>query len=370
MKNIKKVFLTILILSLALFIPNISQADTKEVYNEETLRAAVESANKTGDVIKLTANIALTRPLEITGKNLTIDGGNFTISRNAENWQRNGDNGSLITAGSEGTTLTLKNLNLRNADKYGAQSYNGAYLILDGVTISDSGFGGVIVNAGQLEIRNLYLGKNGSGENNGIELAKGNSVSTGDNKPTIIMNGTLSSNQTENVVYIAINDKLSGFDLVNKEGSSDKISMNGNRIVVTDPNNNVLFQSNEASEDLDISGEEYTPNVSITINLMDKAVGVAVMQGSTLTKEDLISRIDLSTLDLEGYTIDGFYTDEAFTTEYNFETAFNTDTTLYAKLSSEKDNTPKTGTDFTLELSMLIWVASTFGLITLTKKYF
>lgn len=144
---------------------------------------------------------------------------------------------------------------MTNSVKYGVQSYNGGHVILHGVTISNCGYGGVLVNAGTIEIKNLTLNRNGSKSNNGIELAKGYSVDTGENEPTIIMNGKLNSTETENVIYIAINDTLSTFAVENTETSENKLFINGSRVVVTDKTGNVLYVSNESK--VEMSGEQY-----------------------------------------------------------------------------------------------------------------
>ena len=257
MRNSKKIilFFTALLIALTLNVGFV-RADSQDVGTEETLKQAIQDAGD-GDVISLTTNIALTSPIEITEKNITINGNGHTISKVDENWSPNGSNGSLITAGLEGTNVSLVNLKLTGAQKYGAQSYNGAHLTLDGVTISNCGFGAVLVNAGTVEVKNLTLNRNGSPNNNGIEFAKGNSITTGDNIPTLVMNGTLSSTETENVIYLAINDQLAGFDLQNTENSTNKVFVNGNTVVVTDAENNIIFTSQEFSDELNFDAPTF-----------------------------------------------------------------------------------------------------------------
>ena len=255
MKKLNKLFLSLLVLFASLiFIPYLSNAETHEVTNQESLVSAIEDAVD-GDVIKLTNNIELTSPVSISEKKITIDGDGKSISKAAENWTPEGPNGTLLTAGGEGTKLTLKNITLKDAQKYGVQSYNGAHVVLDDVTISNNGFGGVLVNAGTVEIIKLHLGQNGQYDNNGIEIGKGDA--TGDKVPELIMNGTLSSDEETNVIYIATNnDKLTNFEVKNTENTTDKILVQGNKVVITDKDNKILYESNENS-DLDFSGDEY-----------------------------------------------------------------------------------------------------------------
>ena len=249
MKTVKKI-ISFLMISLMIFIlsPNFSNAKTTQVGTEDDLVNTIKDA-QSGDVISLSASIELTKPIEIVDKNITINGNGFTISRNTNNWTPNDNNGTLITAGA-GTTLNLLNLNLTNSQKYGVQAYNGGYVILDNVTISNCAYGGVLVNAGTVEVKNLNLKKNGGeGYNNGIEIAKGQNIGD-DKQPVLKMNGTLSSTETDQVIYVDINDPVAGFEIVNAEDSPNKVLLNGNKLVVTDENNEILYTSNEI-EDID-----------------------------------------------------------------------------------------------------------------------
>lgn len=261
MKNTKKIILLLLVLLISLiFSTNFSYAENSQAYDEATLNSAIENIQEEG-TIELTANIVLTKPIEITGKKITINGKGNTISSVSSNWNPSGDNSTLLTAGSVGTTLNLVNLTLKDSPKYGVQAYNGGYVVLNDVTISNCSYGGVLVNAGTVEIKNLVLEKNGKDSNNGIEIAKGSSITTGDNKPTVIMNGTLSSTQKDNVIYIAINDKLAGFEVTNTETTINKIFADVNKVVITDQNNNILYVSNEV-EDLEIIGDSYSEAIT------------------------------------------------------------------------------------------------------------
>lgn len=255
MKTYKKIILILITLLFCLGLgTTFSNAATKTVGNEQELINAINDSSN-GDIIELSTNIALTKPIEITGKSLTIMGNGHTITRVDTNWTPNGSNGTLITAGGDGTVLTLVNMTLTGSQKYGVQSYNGAHVILDSVNISGNGFGGVLVNAGTLEIKSLNLGKNGTPSNNGIEIAKGRGV-VGDNKPILIMNGSLSSSETENVIYLAENDELITFEVRNTDTTTNKVFIQGNKVVVADVNNNIIFESNE-NTNITITGNEY-----------------------------------------------------------------------------------------------------------------
>lgn len=268
MKTLGKIILiSIAILTCIGIGTTLSKAATETVSNEQDLRTAISNASN-GDTIELANDITLIAPIEITGKTLTIIGNGHTVTRVAENWTPNGSNGSLITAGGDGTKLTLANINLTNAQKYGVQSYNGAYVVLDSVQISNCGFGGVIVNAGTLEVKNLSLEKNGNPSNNGIEIAKGSGV-IGDNKPVLIMNGKLTSTQNENVIYLAENDNLITFEVKNTDTTTNKVFVQGKKVVVTDANNVIIYESNE-NANITVTGSEYVENKEPEINDIDK----------------------------------------------------------------------------------------------------
>ncbi len=371
MKKIS-LLLTILLLCV-MFIPCFSSAKTITAESEDALKKAIEDA-KEGDIIELTTNIELTKPIELNDKTIVIDGNGFSVSRNASNWTPNGSNSSLLTAG-KSAKLTLINVTLKDSEKYGVQAYNGGYVVLDGVTISNCGYGGVLVNAGTVEVKSLSLGHNGKADsNNGIEIAKGKELSDSDGskQPKLIMNGVLNSTETKNVVYLASNDNLTEFEVENTANSQDKVFINGNKVVVADKNNNIKFESNE-NKKIQMEGDTFVPNVTITVNLKDKKATIQVVKGTTLTAKDLSSKIDLKALGLSKYTLDGFFTDAKYTKAFDFKKSIDADTTIYAKLkltnsSKEKDNTPKTGVENNIVFVLFALTASTIGLITLNRK--
>lgn len=340
MKNMKKIvlFLVILLMSIA-FIPTFASADSHPVSTEDELKKAIEDANS-GDTIELTADIKLKTPIEITKNDITIDGKNFTISRE-ETWQLGGPgNQSLMTVGS-GRTVTFKDISFKDSAKYGLQAYNTGHIIVDNVTVANNHFGGIIVNGGTLEIKKLHLEKNGATDNNGIEISKGDSLET-DVTPTIIMNGTLTSTQDKNVIYIAENDKnLTTFDVKNDPNSEYKILVDDNKVVITDANNKVLFESNE-NEKVTSKGEEYVKDIIVTVKLNDKAITKELKEGETLSREDLEKEIDTAGLDLAKYNILGYYEDADFEKEFDFTKALTEDTFIYAKLEEKKvEENPK-----------------------------
>jgi len=340
MKISKKIILFFVVLVSALLLNiSVSNAATISVNNEETLINAVNNLDDSENIIELTENIVLTRPFEITGKTLTINGNGHTVSRLDTNWTPNGSNGTLITAGLTGTKLTINNIILKDAQKYGVQTYNGAYVILNGVTLSNNGFGGVLVNGGTLEIRGLTLGKNGTPNNNGIEIAKGSSVSDS-NMSKLIMNGTISSSETENVIYLAENDQLDRFEIQNSDSTTNKVLIQGNKVVITDANNAIVYESNE------------NPNITMT--------GTSYVPNTPPTEEDPNPPTPPSDTPTEtpGETPDVPPVEE----EPNENVPNETETTEKETLKDSKDPTPKTGVKDFLGTAMFILCISIIGI--------
>ena len=82
MKKISKLILFAMLLLALILIPNLCNAATETVSNSADFIEKVSQA-ETGDTIELNGNIALTGPIEISDKNLTINGNGHTISRDA-----------------------------------------------------------------------------------------------------------------------------------------------------------------------------------------------------------------------------------------------------------------------------------------------
>lgn len=406
MKKIIKISMLLMLLLIALMLnPNFSNAAT-DINSEEALRDAITNATE-DEVIELSADISLKKPIEINNnKDITINGNGHTITKDAEGWSREGENGTLITAGGKGSVITLKNLKLTDADKYGVQAYNGGQVVLDNVTISNCAYGAVLVNAGTVEVKDLTLNRNGGEKNNGIEIAKGKSVNTGDNMPTLLMNGTLNSTETENVVYIAINDNLSTFEVQNSDSTTNKIFAYNNKVVITDENNVVLYESNTTDKAVS-SGDQYTDNVLLTVNIEGNIIEIMVEKGTVLSMADLEEKFNLADLELSEYKIDGYYTDSDFTDVFDFEDGITADTEIYVKLSliqqepettpapeitptpeptpettpapepapettpapttPVKDETPKTGFESHVEIAFSLIAVSLIGLVVLNK---
>ena len=371
MKNTIKIMLFITFILLALLcIPSISNAaSTENATDESTLRSAIENVDD-GGTVEIQNNITVTGPIVIQ-KELTIDGNGYTISGSTE-WTSTTGNQTMFTAQLAAGKLTLKDIDLNNGPKYGVQAYDGATVILDNVSITGFRYGGVLVNGGNVEVRDLHLGYNGTDKNNGIEIDKGAAAT---NNPTLTMNGTLTSDETENVVRPAENGNLTDFTITNTENTTNKVVIAGDKVVLTDKDNNVISES--------FIPENVTPNTDatklvITLIKGDETNKIVVDEGATITEEMLKSHITVE----EGYKIEGYYTDEAYTNKFDFTNPINSDITIYVRIAEisqeepeekpdestpEKDDVPKTGVENYLGIAILAMVVSA-GSIFLIKK--
>ena len=369
MKNIIKSFLFFtILLAVALIVPTLSNADTP-ITDETTLNDAISSADY-GATITLQSNITVTKPIVIA-KELTIDGNGFTITGSSD-WTSTSGNQTMFTAQFSGAKLTLKNINLQNGPKYGVQSYDGATVILNNVSITGFRYGAVLANGGNVEVQKLHLGYNGTGSNNGIEIDKGSAAT---NNPTLTMNGTLTTDTNENVVRVADNGYLTEFTVTNTPNTTNKVVIASDKVVLTDASDNVISETTLPEK---ITANADTQNFVISLIVNDKTYKIVVDSGKTITADMLKSHFNIEA----DYKVDGFYTDPQFTTEFNFNNPISADTTIYAKISkvennvpenvvnepNEKDETPKTGISNYLGIAVVLLIISSTILIYLKKR--
>ena len=370
-KTIKLIIFLIALLLITLIFPNMSNAQTRTVTDEETLINAINEADY-GDTISIENNITVTKPIVIA-KELIINGNGYTITGSSD-WTSTSGNQTMFTAQQSNAKLTLRNINLENGPKYGVQSYDGATVILDNVSITGFKYGGVLANGGTVEVVNLHLGFNGTDNNNGIEIDKGTAAT---NYPTLIMNGTLTSDSNKNVVRVAENGTLTEFTITNTTNTVNKVAISGNTLVLTDENNNVISETTVPDS---ATANTDTQNIIITlITTNGKVSKIVAESGKTITADFLKSHIELQ----ENYVIDGYYTDEQYTTEFDFNKTLDADTTIYAKISMVettvpeenqqaetpvKDETPKTGIENYLGLAILTILLSAIIIVSMRKK--
>lgn len=372
-KTTKFLIFVLLIFSSLLIFTNYSKAaETETATDESSLRSAIENVND-GGTVEIQNNITVTGPIVIQ-KKLTIDGNGYTVSGSTE-WTSTSGNQTMFTAQMAAGQLTLKDINLNNGPKYGVQSYDGATVILNNVSITGFKYGGVLANGGNVEVIDLHLSYNGTNANNGIEIDKGASAT---NNPTLTMNGTLTSDSNENVVRVADNGYLTEFTVTNTENTENKVVIAGEKIVLTDENNNVI---SETSVPDTVTSNTDTEAVVITLIHGEKSEKIVTEKGNTITEEFLKAYITVE----EGYEIDGFFTDDKFTNKFDFSKTIDTDISVYVKTSKieseeekdevkdeipeeEKDDIPKTGEENYLGIAVLSILFSSIMAIGLTKK--
>lgn len=368
-KTIKFILFFIVTAIFAIMLPNYSSAATT-AHDEESLNSVISSADS-GATITLQNDITITKPIVIA-KELTIDGNGHNVV-GSNDWTSTSGNQTMFTAQFSAAKLTLKNIQLKNGPKYGVQSYDGATVILDNVSISGFKYGGVLANGGNVEVKRLHLGKNGTNENNGIEIDKGASAT---NNPTLVMNGVLTTESNENVVRPAENGHLTDFTITNTPDTTNKVVLSGNKVVLTDSNNNVISETTVP--------DKATPNVDVTqlivtIFANDVTYKITVNSGEKITADLLKSHIKLE----DNQVVDGFYTDANFANAFDFNNSITTDTTVYAKISKVettvpetppevnngvKDETPKTGAQNYLGIAVLTILFSIIVIATINKK--
>ena len=368
-KTIKFILFFIVTAIFAIMLPNYSSAATT-AHDEESLNSVISSADS-GATITLQNDITVTKPIVIANE-LTIDGNGHNVV-GSNDWTSTSGNQTMFTAQFSSAKLTLKNIQLKNGPKYGVQSYDGATVVLDNVSISGFKYGGVLANGGNVEVKRLHLGKNGTGANNGIEIDKGASAT---NNPTLVMNGVLTTESNENVVRPAENGHLTDFTITNTPDTTNKVVLSGNKVVLTDKNNNVISETTVP--------DKATPNVDvkqliITIFANDVTYKITVNSGEKITADLLKTHIKLG----ENQVVDGFYTDANFANAFDFNSPITTDTTVYAKISKVettipettpevnngvKDETPKTGVQNYLGIAVLTILFSVIAIATINKK--
>ena len=343
-KTIKFIIFFIAILAISFFIPNFTKAATP-VTDESSLLSAISSVGD-GETITLQNNITVKAPIVIQ-KQVTIDGNGYTITGSSD-WTSTSGNQTMFTAQFSAGKLTLKNVNLQNGPKYGVQSYDGATVILNNVSITGFKYGGVLANGGNVEIIDLHLGYNGTTANNGIEIAKGAAAT---NNPTLTMNGVLTSDTTENVVRVAENDSLTEFTITNTPNTTNKVVLTDNSIVLTDENNNVVAESSVPDK---VTGNADEQKVIVTVIANEQEIRFTANEGTMITADLVSSHIVLE----DNEKIDGYYTSADYTTEFNFNEVLNAIETPVQEPQPEpepevKDETPKTGVENYLGLAVL-----------------
>lgn len=376
MRRKTKVLLALLaLLAVICCVPVVSNAAEVTVDSESALRDAIAAANP-GDVIVLSDDIETTSTI-VVDKEIIIDGKGYDI---IGTWDGGSGDQSLITVTGE---LTLTNITLKDAPKYGVQAYEGGKVIFNGTRIENCGFGGVLINGGIAEVKSLDVGKNGATGNNQIEIDQGTNVTK---VPTLIMNGQIYKDPevSDEIINLASNGKLTEYSIENDENSIYKAYATETGVVIAGYNNRVLFTSNESAATVNTTENE---KVIVRLYALDSSIDIAVDKGSKITSDLVEESLTTAGLLSDEYTLEGVYSNETLTNLYDYEQAMDQDTSLYVKLAEadnsteageteepdttvedEKDDTPKTGAKNFVGIAVVVIALGTVAIVALKRK--
>ena len=241
MKKSMKMFFGVFLFGM-LLIPFTSVSAATEVNSYEDLTAALATDET---VIEIGSDFDITAPIEIK-KDLTINGHGNTLTAT---YPKSGGNDTILSSSTSGV-LVLNDLVLSDSPKYGVQAHNGGTVVLNGVTIRNSGFGAALANGGTLVIQDLLLDNNAYG----IELGIGDEV-TG--IPTIIMDGTLSIVNQDGKTPIHVDTtQITADKTITVENTIDTvqtIDLEGNILVIKDANGDIVYTSDELLEGTEVT---------------------------------------------------------------------------------------------------------------------
>lgn len=373
-KKTKVVLVLIALVSILCCVPVISNA-AEPVTDEATLRDAIANANP-GDTITLANDITIKSTLTVTNE-VTIDGAGFTVKAD-ESWTGGSGDQSMFTSSVSGN-LTLKNITLEGGPKYGVQAFGGAKAVLDGVKIYDCAFGGILLNGGTIEIKDVYFGPNGATGNNLIEIDQGSTTEV----PKLIMNGDFKTSQSGDIINLATNGNLKEYSVENTDSSIYKVYATGNKVVVTGVDDRVLYTSNE-NDSAAFAGDAANEKVVLTLDTTLGLVERAVNKGATLSAADVEDMLVDEGLVTDEFVVSGFYSNETFTKEFDFAQPMDANTTIYVYIEEvktedpdntvdeenkdEKDETPKTGVENFLGIAIATIVIGTMAVVVLKRK--
>jgi len=136
---------------------NIQNASTSEFFN--SVNDALADCDTTdGDTIVLLGNISTTEQITIS-RPMTLDGNDFTISPTFT--KTSNSNNTVITIVSDDVTIMDVMINGTNGTNlHGIQVYLATEVLLDGVTVTNSDYSGIVVNGSTVTARDITTGGN------------------------------------------------------------------------------------------------------------------------------------------------------------------------------------------------------------------
>ena len=170
-----------------------------------TIQAAID-ASANGDEIEIQSDITVSQQVNVN-KDVTIDGNGFTISPTFT--KTNNSNNSTFGIHSSG--VTIKNLTVDGTlgtNLHGINIYMVSNILLDGVSILNNDYAGIVVNGSIVTVNNILTAGNGW---YGINIDQGSGVTT---EAKLTVNGTSSHNET---YHILMDDKSKDVSVVDTE---------------------------------------------------------------------------------------------------------------------------------------------------------
>ena len=94
------------------------------------------------------------------------------------------------------------------------------------------------------------------------------------------MNGTLTSDSTENVVRVAENDSLTEFTITNTPNTTNKIALTEGSIVLTDQYNNIIAETAVPDK---VTGNADEKKVIVTVIANEQEIRFTANEGTMIT---------------------------------------------------------------------------------------
>ena len=272
----------------------------------DTLQGAIDNA-KSGDTITLlddvkasNAGVGVNNSVFTLPAGVTLDGNNWKIEADSENWMSAADNKpashilSVIGASADGTPTVIKNLTIigvndnenKKYSKAGIHAYAGANVQIEDVDIQNCGSVGIQVNGATVSTKDVQIsGSNWGGINVDSQVAY-------DSKLTVESTTITDANS----IYMEHNEKSASqkMEVIVESGTFQSISaypaaLGGDKITIE--GGAITNVTNAGAGSVDITGGAIT-------NVTNAGAGSVDITGGTITNvtsaEGSTGRVDVS----------------------------------------------------------------------------
>ena len=203
-----------------------------------TIQAAID-ASANGDVIEIQSDITVGQRVN-ANKDVTINGNGFTVNPTFTKT----DNSNNAVFGVTSSGVTISNLVIDGAlgtNLHGINVYVSTGVLLDGVSVLNNDYAGIVVNGSIVTVNNIVTSGNGWG---GINVDQGSGVTS---EARLIINGISSHNEA---IHIWLDDTTKNVSVQDTNPKQYTYQDYGNRRVYT------LKAAGNPSADLDQWGNE------------------------------------------------------------------------------------------------------------------